>query len=118
MVKYYKKTKTYMMIRKWYGSEEMEIGYEKKLDDLAIILEDDYEYDRSVEIDPGFIIDLDKKNKLVAIEVIDCSSRIGSSKEYVEKAKKDVFLEIYEYSYRIIISFNDGEKEIIQRILK
>ena len=101
-----------------YGEDEMEIGYQRDIDDLAIILTPDYDYDRSVEIDAGFIVDIDKKGKLVAIEVIDCSNQIDASLDYVEKAKKDVYVEVYEFSYKIIISFNDGEKEIVKRVLK
>lgn len=118
MVTYYKKTRTYNCEYEIYGGNDMEIGYQKDIDDLAIILQEDYEYDSSVEVDPGFIIDIDKKGKMVAIEVIDCSKQIDESKDYVEKAKKDVFVEMYEFSYKIIISFNDGEKEIVKRVLK
>lgn len=117
-MKYFKKVKTYMMKIKCYGEEEMEIGYQKDIDDLAIILTPDYEYDKSIEVSPGFIVDVDTKGKLVAIEIIDCSLQIDKSKEYVEKAKKEVFVEVYEFSYRIIISFNDGEEEIVKRLLK
>ena len=117
-MKYFKKVKTYMMKKECYGEENMEIGYQKDIDDLGIILVDDYDYDRSIEVDAGFIVDVDKNNKLVAIEVIDCSTQIDESLEYVEKAKKDVYVEVYEFSYKIIISFNDGEKEIIKRLLK
>lgn len=117
-MRFFKKTKTYMIRVECYGEDEMEIGYQKDIDDLAIILTPDYEYDRSVEIDAGFIVDIDKKGKLVAIEVIDCSNQIDASLDYVEKAKKDVYVEVYEFSYKIIISFNDGEKEIVKRVLK
>ena len=72
----------------------------------------------TVEVAPGFIIDLDKKDKIVAIEIVGCADQLDVSKEYVEKAKKEVFVETYEFSYKIIISFNDGEKEIKQRVLK
>lgn len=117
-MKFFNKKRTYMMRKECYGDEDMEIGYEKKMDDLVIILIDDYEYDTSIEVIPGFIIDLDKKGRLVAIEILDCSKRIDKSKDYVKRAKKDVFVEKYEFSYKIIISFNDGEKEIVQKILK
>ena len=88
-MRFFKKTKTYMIRVECYGEEEMEIGYQKDIDDLVIILTPDYKYDRSVEVDAGFIIDIDKNDKLVAIEVIDCSNQIDASLDYVEKAKKD-----------------------------
>lgn len=101
-----------------FVGDDMEIGYEEQFDQLGIMLTEDYKYDHSVEIESGFIIDLDKKNKLVAIEILDCSKRIEESKNYVKKAKIDVFVEVYDFSYKIIVSFNDGEKEIIKRVLK
>lgn len=117
-MKYYNKVKTYMMKNILYRGEEMEIGYQKDIDDLAIILTPKYKYSHSVEIDAGFIIDIDTKNKIVAIEVVECSKQLDVSKDYVEKAKKDVYLEVYDFSYKIIISFNDGEHEIVKRVLK
>lgn len=117
-MKYYKKIKTYFVKYISYRGEEMEIGYQKDIDDLAIILTPKYKYSHSVEIDADFIIDIDKKDKIVAIEVVNCSKQLGVSKDYVEKAKKDVFVEIFDFSYKIIISFNDGEHEIIKRVLK
>lgn len=117
-MKYIKKMKTYMRIRECYGEIDMEIGYEKKLDDLVFLLNEKGKINNTVEVAPGFIIDLDKKDKIVAIEIVGCADQLGVSKEYVEKAKKEVFVETYEFSYKIIISFNDGEKEIKQRVLK
>ena len=96
----------------------MEIGYEKKLDDLVFLIKENGKIDNTIEVDEGFIIDVDKKNKLVAIEIVECSKQLGVSKDYVEKAKKEIFVETYEFSYKIIVSFNDGEKEIQKRILK
>ena len=107
-----------MIRNEFYGDDEMEIGYEKKLDVLVFILEKDYKYGSSIEVDAGFIIDVDTNNKLVAIEIVNCSEQIGESTDYVENAKKDVFVEKYEFSYKIIVSFNDGEKEIVKRVLK
>lgn len=117
-MEYYYKTKCYKIKYLKFGGNNMEIGYEPKYDQLGIILYDDYEYDNSVEIEAGYIVDLDKNNKIVAIEILDCSQRIEESKKYIENAKIEVFVEIYDFSYKIIVSFNDGEKEIIKRVLK
>ena len=117
-MEYYYTTKVYMIKHEKYGEKNMEIGYQEDIDDLAIILKDDYQYDSSVEIDPGFIVDVDKQGKLVAIEIVGCSERLNRSKKYVREAKKEVFVEVYDFSYKIIISFNDGEEEIVQRVLK
>lgn len=96
----------------------MEVGYEEKFDQLAIILQDDYDYDRSIEVEPGFIIDLDKKNHIVAIEIIDCSMQINKDSQYIKDAKINAFIEVYEYSYKIIVDFNDGDCTIEKRLLK
>ena len=88
------------------------------LDEMKVILQDDYDYDRSIEVESGFIIDLDKKNHIVAIEIIDCSKKIGQNKNYVKKSKINAFIEIYEFSYKIIIDFNNGENQITKRLLK
>lgn len=117
-MKFFKKMKTYMVEKRCYEGDDMEIGYERRLDVLGIILDSDYDYDTSVEVEPGFIIDLDTSGKLVAIEVIDCSKKIGSTKKYVDEANIKVFVEFYEFSYKIIIDFNDGENEIVKRVLK
>lgn len=117
-MKYIKKVITYMRIIKCYGESDMEIGYQEDIDDLVFLLESDYEYDHSVEIDVNFIIDIDKRGKMVAIEIVDCSKQIDESPKYIKEAKKEVFVEVYEFSYKIIISFNDGEKEIVKRVLK
>lgn len=96
----------------------MEIGYEEKFDQLAIILKDDYEYKTSIEVDSNFIIDIDKKNHIVAIEIIDCSLQINKDKKYVKESKIDAFIEFYEYFYKIIVEFNDGECKIEKNLLK
>lgn len=96
----------------------MEVGYEERYDQLAIILKDDYEYKTSVEVDSNFIIDLDKKNHIVAIEIIDCSIQINKDHEYVKNAKVEVFIEVYEYSYKIIVDFNNGDCFLKKTLLK
>lgn len=96
----------------------MQIGYEKKYDILVIMLEDDYDFGRTTEIEAGFLIDLDKTGKLVAIEIHHCSNRINSLRKYVEDATVDVNIEELDYSYIIEIKFNEGEKIIKKRIFK
>lgn len=96
----------------------MEVGYEEKFDQLAIILQDDYDYNKSIEVESGFIIDLDKKNHIVAIEIIDCSKKINRNKNYIKNAKIDAFIEVYDFSYKIVVDFNNGESQISKRLLK
>lgn len=96
----------------------MEIGYEKQFDDLAIIVGDDYKYDHSIEVDAGFIVDVDENNEIVAIEVIDCSKKINKAKEYIQNAEINVSIKSYKYSYEITIDFNNGKEKIVRQVLK
>ena len=117
-MKYWNTTRCYKIKHLAYTGEDMEVGYEEKFDDLVIMLSDDYEYDRSIEIEAGFIVDVDKKGKLCAIEIVGCSKRINKSKKYIKNAKIEAFVEIYDFSYMITIDFNNGEAKISQRVLK
>ena len=36
----------------------------------------------------------------------------------IKNAKIDAYMEAYEFSYKIVIEFNDGEKKIERRVLK
>lgn len=117
-MEYYNKTRCYKAQYRKYRGKDMEIGYEEKNDQLAVILYDDYEYNHSVEITSGFIVDVDKKDRLVAIEILDCSKKINKNIDYVKNAEINVFVEVYEYSYKIIVDFNNGDAEIVEQVFK
>lgn len=117
-MEYYNKIRHYKAQYRKYRGEDMEIGYEEKNDQFAAILHDDYEYSHSIEISNGFIVDIDKKNRLVAIEILDCSKKINKSIDYVKNAEINVFVEAYEFSYKIIVDFNNGDAEITEQVFK
>lgn len=97
----------------------MEFGYEEKYDILGIIIpEGKYKVDSTVEVDEGFIIDLDKNNKIVQIEIHSVRDRLDVSSEYIMNSDIDVFVEPYDFSYMILVVFNGGEHEIKKRVLK
>lgn len=97
----------------------MEVGYEEKYDILGIIIPNaKYTVERTVEVDGGFLLDVDKNDNVVQIEIHNICNRIDVSPDYIKRAKVDVYIEPYEFTYVIIISFNDGEKEIKRRILR
>lgn len=96
----------------------MEIGYEEKYDILVLLFKDDYEYKTSIEVDSGFIVDIDKNNQIVGVEIIGCSDKIDKDKKYILNANIKGFIEVYEFSYKIIIDFNDGDCIIEKRLLK
>lgn len=117
-MKYYYIPRQYKVKRMEFRGNEMEIGYEESVDDLVIMFESDYKYKNSVEISPGYIVDLDVNDKIVAIEIIGVSEELNVDKEYIKKAKIDAYMEMYEYSYKIVIDFNDGDRKINRRILR
>jgi len=53
----------------------MKINLDTKNDIMRIKFQDG-EYEISKEIDEGIIVDLDKNNKIIAIEIINASERI------------------------------------------
>lgn len=117
-MKYYYIPRKYKVKRMEFRGNEMEIGYEESIDDLVIMFQDDYKYKASVEIDPGYIVDLDVNDKIVAIEIVGAAKELDVEKEYIKNAKIDAYMEAYEFSYKIVIEFNDGEKKIERRVLK
>lgn len=108
------------MIRKMkWEMKDLKIGYEKKYDILGIIIPDKkYKIERTVEVEEGFLLDIDKKDKIVQLELHNVRNRLNVSSDYIKKAKIDVFIEVYDFSYVIIISFNEGEKEFKRRVLR
>ncbi len=61
----------------------MKINFDKKNDVMRIKFQEG-EYETSKEIDEGVIIDVDKNNRIIAIEILDVSDRIpkGNLKEF------------------------------------
>lgn len=97
----------------------MEIGYEEKYDILGILVpENYYQVDKTVEIMEGFLIDVDKNGQIVQIEIHNVSKKINRDKKYVKNANIDVYVEDYEFSYLIVVNFNNNDCKIEQQILK
>lgn len=97
----------------------MEIGYEEKYDILGILVpENYYQVDKTIEVKKGFLIDVDKNGKIVQIEIHDVSKTINKDKKYIKNANINVYVEAYEFSYLIIVDFNEGEHKIEQQIFR
>ena len=119
MMKYYNKLRTYKMTKMKWEMKDLEIGYEKEYDILGILIpEEDYKIENTVEIDAGFLIDVDKKGRIVQIEIHNICNRINENKKYIKNANIDVYVEAYEFSYLIIVDFNEGEHKIEQKIFR
>lgn len=118
-MQFYNKIKTYMIRKMKWEMKDLEIGYEKKYDILGILIpEKDYKIEDTIEVEAGFLIDVDKKGKIVQIEIHNVCDRINESKKYIEDANIEVYVDVYDFSYLITVDFNDGEKQIKQRILR
>ena len=93
----------------------MDIGYEDKMDILGIVLKDDYEYDRSVEVEPLFIADIDKEGDIVALEIIDIARRFGVTGQHIKTADIDVKIETGKHCSYIEVFFklSNGKKSKI-----
>lgn len=106
--------------KRMYGDDfTMEIGYEEKYDILGILVpENYYQVDKTVEIMEGFLIDVDKNGQIVQIEIHNVSEKINRDKKYIKSANIDVYVEDYEFSYLIVVDFNNNDCKIEQQILK
>ena len=93
----------------------MEIGYEDKFDVLGIVLEDDYEYDHSIEVKPLFIADIDKENRIVALEIVDVAREFGVTAQHIKTADIKPFVDCKEFCCKVGVRFkflNGREEEI------
>jgi uncharacterized protein YuzE len=69
----------------------MKINFDSEADAVRIKFQpEDSEYKISKEVDEGIIIDLDKDNKIMAIEILDVSEKIP------EKDLRDINLGVSE----------------------
>lgn len=64
---------------------QIESLYDHHFDVLGIRITDDYDYSKSIELEEGIILDFDKNNIPVALEIIDASKVLKiSEKQYLE----------------------------------
>ena len=68
---------------------EIESRYNYYFDVLAIKIADPYEYQESIELEEGIILDFDTNNIPVAIEILDASKVLNvPDKQYLSNRKK------------------------------
>ena len=65
----------------------MKINFDKEHDIMRIKFQDS-EYEMSREVDDGIVIDIDKKGKIIAIEILDVSDKM--SKESIRELRAKV----------------------------
>lgn len=59
---------------------EVEYKYDMEVDGLFIYVKNDYQYDTSVELDRDVILDFDKNNVPVALEILNASRVLKAPK--------------------------------------
>lgn len=98
----------------------MEWGYEEKYDLLGIMMRDydKEDYDHSVEVRAGFIIDLNKDNEILAIEILDWSRGWGIRPHQVKNSEIHVEIEKHEFCAKITVTgtYNDKIHEIVGKV--
>ena len=93
----------------------MEIGYEEKFDVLGIILKDNYKFKQTLEVEPLFVVDIDKNNKIVAMEIIDIARRFGVTTQHIKSADIKPFVLYKEGLCEVGVDFEflNGRRERI-----
>lgn len=89
----------------------MEWGYEEKYDILGIILKDKFVFDHSVEVKKNFIVDVDKNNEIVQIQIIDWARMFKIPKPQVRLMKIKPKIEKGEYCCKVTVIGRLREKE-------
>ena len=82
----------------------MEWGYEEKYDLLGIILKPDFEYDRTEELKPGFIVDIDKNNEICQIEILDWARTFKIPKPQMISMEFDVDIDCGEFCCKVTVN--------------
>ena len=66
--------------------------YDMSLDIYTITVDEDFEFNKSLEIEDGVILDFDKDNIPISIEILDISKRLSIKKQ--EVASSNVAMKI------------------------
>ena len=66
----------------------MKSWYDKEVDILAVRINEGT-YWKSVELDNGAVIDIDKEGNILGIEVLKASKVFSKAKEVIKKAKQE-----------------------------
>ena len=71
------------MIRKEF---KVNTDYDYSLDIFTITVDEEFEFNHSLEIDDGVILDFDKDNIPISIEILDISKRLSIKKQEVRSS--------------------------------
>ncbi|MDL2246156.1 DUF2283 domain-containing protein [Methanobrevibacter sp. OttesenSCG-928-K11] len=79
--------------------------YDYEYDIFDIDVEKDYKYDISVKLDEGLILDFDKNNVPVSLEIMDASKITNIDKKHLKNADVEVHILIKDNIIAVIIKF-------------
>ena len=94
----------------------IECGYEENFDLLGVLFKDPYTLKKSIEIGKDYIVDIDKKDEMASLQVVNFSEKVKLSKKTISESKIDVDLDVGEFLGVIYIrvTTKDGETEELQ----
>lgn len=72
------------MIKKEF---KVNTDYDCSLDIYTITVDEEFEFGKSLEIDDGVILDFNKDNIPISIEILDISKRLAIEKQEVQSSK-------------------------------
>ncbi len=98
---------------------QLESLYDHSFDVLGIRINNDYEYKTSVELSNDVILDFDKNNVPVALEILNASRFLKISKSnlgHINMIKMKVHIDEKSICLKVSISVNIHKKEHIQSV--
>ncbi len=103
------------MITKTFNAEN---EYDYELDIYSIISSDNFEFGKSLEIEDGIILDFDKNDIPISIEILDISKRLKISKDDLMSSKANMKVKCSKDILEVYITFfvKIQEKEVSQCI--
>lgn len=89
--------------------------YDCSLDIYTITVDEEFEFGKSLEIDDGVILDFDKENIPISIEILDISKRLDIKKQEVQSSTVSLKIvctpEILEISIAFFYQIQDEKFE-------
>lgn len=93
--------------------------YDDSSDILGIKVTQDFQYGETVEMDDGLLLDFDKNNVPVSLEILDASKRFNISKESLKSIvflRMDVFVDDLSICLNVVMGVMIGNIENKQKI--
>ena len=76
---------------------KMTASYDYKYDILDLIIDENYEYQRSLELEYGVILDFDTQNRPVSLEMLDASKKLNLNKNEYLNDTQNYFIHTFIY---------------------